>query len=120
MAPRVGGNVKPISFMMGIVMAVGGVAHAAAQLWTHDPAVSVVLGDDHSCALTLSGRVYCWGRNYSGQLGDGTRSDRSRPTLVQGIDQISQLAAFGARTCATRRDGTVFCWGSVGELLNDG
>lgn len=111
---------KQLVVITGIVMGLGCVAGAAVPTWTRDPAVSVALGDEHSCALALSGHVYCWGRNFSGQLGDGTRTDRSRPTLVKGIDQISQLAAFGARTCATRRDGAVYCWGSVGGFLNDG
>jgi alpha-tubulin suppressor-like RCC1 family protein len=84
-----------------------------------DPVVSIALGDEHACGLTRGGRVHCWGRNYSGQLGDGTREDRARPVLV-AIDQVAQVAAFGARTCAVKRDGTVFCWGSVGGLLADG
>jgi len=40
---------------------------------------SVSAGVDHNCALTRSGEVWCWGRNWYGQLGDGTMSQRSRP-----------------------------------------
>ena len=37
----------------------------------------------HMCALSVDGVAYCWGGNGSGQLGDGTRTDRWVPTLVR-------------------------------------
>jgi alpha-tubulin suppressor-like RCC1 family protein len=38
---------------------VGGVAHVA----------TVTTGDDHTCALTAGGEIWCWGSNADGQLG---------------------------------------------------
>ncbi|MFL5494495.1 MAG: RCC1 domain-containing protein [Gemmatimonadales bacterium] len=38
----------------------------------------------HTCAVTTDHRVYCWGRNGSGQLGDGTRTNRLAPVAVAG------------------------------------
>ncbi len=37
----------------------------------------------HSCALNRSGEVRCWGRNTDGQLGDGTSTDRPKPTKLK-------------------------------------
>src|SRR5207248_11734867 len=37
------------------------------------------------CALTNTGRAKCWGWNYSGQLGDGTTTDRHKPVAVIGF-----------------------------------
>jgi len=41
---------------------------------------SIEAGGRHTCAVDRSGQVRCWGRNTDGQLGDGTSTDRPRPT----------------------------------------
>jgi len=46
---------------------------------------SVSVGASSTCAVTLAGKSYCWGRNDQGQLGDGTNTDRSQPVEVQGL-----------------------------------
>ena len=45
---------------------------------------SVAAGDTHACGLTTASLAYCWGRNSSGQLGDGTTTDRPAPVRVLG------------------------------------
>jgi len=44
---------------------------------------SVGVGNEHTCGVALDGSGYCWGRNTSGELGDGTVTDRPLPTLVR-------------------------------------
>ncbi len=44
---------------------------------------SVAVGTEHTCGVALDGSGYCWGRNTSGELGDGTVTDRPLPTLVR-------------------------------------
>ena len=44
--------------------------------------ISISLGDYHSSAITSTGRVFTWGYNTYGQLGDGTTIDKSTPTEI--------------------------------------
>lgn len=45
----------------------------------------VAVGGYHACAghVNTAGTVQCWGWNNAGQLGDGTKEDKSTPTFVQ-------------------------------------
>jgi alpha-tubulin suppressor-like RCC1 family protein len=85
------------------------------------------VGGFHSCELTPSGAINCWGRNhldagYGGALGDGTLLDRAQPfpvlRLTSGMVAV-QLGAF--HTCAMDQFGAVWCWGSAQNgRLGDG
>ncbi|MFN4295197.1 MAG: RCC1 domain-containing protein, partial [Thermoflexales bacterium] len=46
---------------------------------------AVAMNDRLTCALTERGGVLCWGYNQNGQLGDGTKKDRSVPVPVRGL-----------------------------------
>ncbi|MEZ4448318.1 MAG: hypothetical protein R3B09_02485 [Nannocystaceae bacterium] len=77
-------------------------------------------GSGHTCVL-LGDRARCWGSNRSGQLGDGTREDRSTPTPVVGLADAIEIVAGWEHTCARLRDRSVVCWGANDEAqLGDG
>lgn len=70
------------------------------------------MGSNHSCAVTKQGRVYCWGKNDVGQLGDGTTNNAATPTAVPNLDGAIGVAVGAHHTCAHLRNRTVHCWGA--------
>jgi alpha-tubulin suppressor-like RCC1 family protein len=82
-------------------------------------AVRIASGRAHSCAVTAAGSLQCWGSNYSGQIGDGTTTDRLAITPVSSVrGTVASVATGGAHTCALLSGGGVQCWGanSRGQL----
>jgi alpha-tubulin suppressor-like RCC1 family protein len=75
---------------------------------------SVAAGTSHSLALTLSGQVYAWGLNASGQLGDGTMVDSPSMVAVSmpAGAVVSSIATGAAHSLALTSGGQVFVWGS--------
>ncbi len=88
---------------------------------------AITLGVEHACVLaapaTSGGttRVFCWGANDHGQLGDGTTTDRTAAVEVQGFtNPIEELQAGGAFNCASirvfdpgdRQHAELRCWGA--------
>lgn len=83
----------------------------------------VSVGTDHSCVLA-DGKLYCWGRNTYGQLGDGSTTDSAVPTEVRmdGVlsgKTVTAISAGSYHTCVLA-SGTPICWGlnNYGQLGN--
>ncbi len=74
---------------------------------------ALALGGSHSCADGDGGRVYCWGENSDGQLGDGTSTSRALPVPVSAPDGVtlSGVSAGTFHSCAEGSDGNAWCWG---------
>jgi alpha-tubulin suppressor-like RCC1 family protein len=75
-----------------------------------------------TCALSVDGRLWCWGANDEMQLGDGGNIDRSRPTLVAGgLTDVASVAVGGTDSCAIVNQ-RLWCWGATsggtGDILS--
>jgi len=82
--------------------------------------VSIVAGHSHSgntgtaahtCALTNLQKVYCWGKNQYGQIGDSSVAEASIPVELQNISGVTSLALGTTNSCAVLLDHTLRCWG---------
>ncbi len=97
--------------------------------------VAIATGDDHTCAVDTTRKVFCWGRNDNGQLGDGLTVHTALPRPVKvvtakdasdNVDTTADLtdafsiAAGSAHTCALRvsisganvTGQSLLCWGA--------
>ena len=81
--------------------------------------LAVSVGSTHVCAVSSTNDVWCWGSNFSGELGHDPATDSScganfpcsgTPAQVLGIKAV-QVAALSETTCALTTTGDVTCWG---------
>ena len=84
----------------------------------------VAVGQNHTCALTVTNDIRCWGDNLFGQLGAPSPSCGSRdcsrvPIAVQcpagEVCKFRSVAAGGDHTCAVDTNGKAWCWGEDGS-----
>ncbi len=84
------------------------------------------LGEYHTCAVKTDGSAWCWGRNWSGQLGNNTITSSSTPVQVKidadrTLDNVTAVTANEAHSCALTTAGAVYCWGANWQgRLGDG
>jgi alpha-tubulin suppressor-like RCC1 family protein len=81
-------------------------------------AVALAAGGNHTCAILEGGDVWCWGYDYSGQIGDGNEGPDLKvpfPVKVVGLpDKATSIAAGDGQSCAVLANGEAWCWGEGG------
>ena len=80
----------------------------------------IVAGQDFFLAISQDGTLWAWGENGSGQLGDGTTTDRTTPVQISTAANWAFIAAGDNHSAAIKTDGTLWTWGndSYGQLGN--
>ncbi len=93
-------------------------AWSASVLATPRQWAQLSAGITHTCAVTVSGRAYCWGEDTNGQIGDGISGiDRKVPVPVDtttGLTttNVASISTGQLHTCAVTTAGALYCWGN--------
>jgi hypothetical protein len=86
-----------------------------------DKVVNVSVGDRVTCATTTDGKVWCWGSNANGELGNGLSSGASlTPQTVKvsdggpdftGADFVLAGSSYAQTVLRKKADGSLWWWG---------
>ena len=74
----------------------------------------IASGSGHSCGLR-QGKIWCWGRNTTAQLGTGSTQPQGTNQLQQvvgGTGVWEQVQVGQQHTCGLDSEGQLWCWGS--------
>jgi alpha-tubulin suppressor-like RCC1 family protein len=97
----------PVSDLTGIIAIAGGGLYTSYT--------------SHSLALNANGTVWAWGKNHTGQLGDGTTTERHTPVQVSDLYSVTAISAGILHSLALKSNGTVWAWGNNSQgRLGDG
>ena len=80
--------------------------------------VQITCGAGHSVALSDRGKVYSWGLNLLGQLGQGGTDPRWSPTLIQSIkdSNIVVVASGAGHSFAIDQNNIAYSWGASADF----
>ena len=98
----------------------GGSGGAGGSAASCQPSVEVSAGGFHSCAVSASNTVVCWGFNDRGQSnppgGSCTSIDAQTPcSAASGSGSYQHVSSGSRHTCAIDFEGRAVCWGENGE-----
>jgi Regulator of chromosome condensation (RCC1) repeat len=71
-------------------------------------------GYGHTCAVSTAHAAWCWGADYTYQLGDGLARQAWHPVRVLGGNNYRQVAADYSSSCGLLTSGAPMCWGTDG------
>ena len=92
---------------------------AMISLAVNDNPLQISTSADHSCAVSQTGRLYCWGRNAYQQLSQPLSARRAIGPVRVGSDTDWERVATGLdHTCALKAETQLYCWGrnTAGQL----
>lgn len=87
---------------------------------TSAPYSSLSVGANTVCGITTGNKLECWGSNISGQLADGTTTDRTTAQIIDPTTSYSMVST-SATICAITTAGVLKCWGhNLSGQIGDG
>ncbi len=89
-------------------------------------ALQVAVGEAHTCALRTDHTVSCWGIDWKPFAYDTIGMSvpviaSTTPYTIPGLSDVVAIRSGGRHTCASKSDGTLWCWGhNESGQLGDG
>jgi alpha-tubulin suppressor-like RCC1 family protein len=85
---------------------------------------SISAGQFHTCGITVAGKVYCWGSDTNGALGDGggeanaLSPSQLDTTVITGEKSFIKVQSGRYFSCGITSDRATYCWGQndLGQL----
>nr|BFD59306.1 hypothetical protein CKG001_14130 [Bdellovibrio sp. CKG001] len=72
--------------------------------------IKLAVGPYHSCAISSTNKLKCWGNNFNGLLGDGTTANKYTPTAIDSASDYTDISTSPSHTCGVT-GGQIKCWG---------
>jgi len=88
---------------------VGTLAQQALPNWKW---IAVSAGELHTAAIAEDGKLWAWGYNGEGQLGDGTSDTKYAPVQIRTDKDWIAVSAGGSHTAAIDKDNKLWIWGN--------
>jgi len=93
------------------------------SIYPDNPA-TISAGRNHNCSIDSGNKLYCWGWNNEGQLGNGAKTDMSSPSNIQSTMDWKTVDAGDHHTCGINSYDDLYCWGwnyrgQLGDTTND-
>jgi len=107
---------------LGSGIPVGSSSGSAVQVPGISNVTQISAGYFHVCAIgSATSSVYCWGRNSSGELGNGTTTNSSVPVLAKNLSVAKSVACGMSSSYTVDYSGQVYAWGNnaYGQLGNN-
>lgn len=89
--------------------------------------VEIQAADLDTCAIDNAMRVWCWGRNTEGNIGDGTMVERHQAVQVlvapagAPLADVVELTLGNKQACIRKTTNEIWCWGNNNNSqLGDG
>src|SRR6266702_8164883 len=86
--------------MFALFAAMPAGAFGDVGVWTVYYVPKIAAGSSHTVALKNDGKVWTWGNNSKGQLGDGSTTDSTIPVPVNGLTDVIAIATGESHTVA--------------------